>query len=331
MNLVKDVRDGNTCLHIASSSKSLRCTSLLLEAGAKLKTNATGLLPKIEDFFTEENDDQITAALVNGVVDRVKANQLDQTKALGLLISDDHWRKIHFPKASRKNWGLIAQWETGGRHEKVDFRNTVPKMSIDELQKMVDVARDGYWEKELVSALLCAQDKNGKVFLSNLDFTAQTDVASWDQEGINQIVHKISEELLQWIIWQANGGNWGKEELGRSVCKDSSTLNSQLPTSVPQCGRPPTSSTPRITLLWFDEETQKQLAVMDKAKTCHIVPWLGSNLQEWIYQEAIEGRWDQDLVFSVLKREEKEGTHVVSAKIAILGKINADSIHRIRY
>ena len=56
--------DGNTCLHIATSSKrSLRCTSILLEAGAKLKTNATGLLPKIEDFFIKENDEHITSAL----------------------------------------------------------------------------------------------------------------------------------------------------------------------------------------------------------------------------------------------------------------------------
>ena len=303
VNHIRDPADGNTCLHLASSNNSLRCTSILLEAGAKLKTNAIGLLPKIEDFFTEENDDLITPALVDGLVERVKAKQLDQGKALELLVDG---RKIHFPQASRKNWGLIAEWkETGRRGGKVDFRHKVPRMSVDELQKMVDVARDGHWEKEKVSTLLCAEDRDGHVFLSRLDLTAQKDVATWDQEGINQIVHKISKELLQWIIRQANEGNWDNGGLGRSVCKE--------------------SSGPKITLLWFDEETQKQLAVMDKAQTCQIVPWLGSNLQEWIYKEAIEGRWDQDLVFNVLQREEKEGAQMVSAKIAILGTLDVHS------
>ena len=90
MNIIRDENDGNTALHRASvGKKSLKCTSLLLEAGAKLKTNAIGLTPKIEDFFTKENDDQITSALVDGLVERVKADQLDQEKALRLLIPDN--------------------------------------------------------------------------------------------------------------------------------------------------------------------------------------------------------------------------------------------------
>ena len=68
-----------------------------------------------------------------------------------------------------------------------------------------------------------------------------------------------------------------------------------------------------------DEELQKQLAVLNKEKTCLSVPLLGSNLQQWIYQEAEEGRWDKDLVFRVLERKETEESATVSAKVKNLG------------
>ena len=125
VNLVRNEKDGNTCLHIATLiNKSLKCTSVLLEARAKLETNAANYLPNIEDFFTEENDNQITSALVDGLVERLKSNQGDQERALELLIPDKRNRKIHFTKASGTNWALMAQWE--GRYgEMVDFSKVV--------------------------------------------------------------------------------------------------------------------------------------------------------------------------------------------------------------
>ena len=50
-------------------------------------------------------------------------------------------------------------------------------MSVGELEKMMDVAREGHWEKAKVSALLCAEDKDGSPFLSNSDLKTQTEVA----------------------------------------------------------------------------------------------------------------------------------------------------------
>ena len=71
MNLVRDNVDQNTALHVAVfKTKSLKCASLLLEAGAKFKTNAMDLIPKIAGFFTEENENQITPALVDGLVNK---------------------------------------------------------------------------------------------------------------------------------------------------------------------------------------------------------------------------------------------------------------------
>ena len=42
---------------------------------------------------------------------------------------------------------------------------------------------------------------------------------------------------------------------------------------------------------------------------------MGTNLHEWLYQEAVEGRLDQEMVFKFLEREEREGTQCVTLKI----------------
>ena len=168
-------------------------------------------------------------------------------------------------------------------------------MSVSELEKMVKVARDGHWEKEKVSVLLCKENKHGKVFFSSLDFNTQKEVALWYQQGINQIAHKISEELLQWILHLANEGNWNKEELATAVCSKSSDK------------KPPISM--------CSSGMQKQLAELNQSKTCEVIPWMGNNFHNWLYHEAVEGRWNQDLVFRVLKREEMAGATVVSAKM----------------
>ena len=111
----------------------------------------------------------------------------------------------------------------------------------------------------------------------------------------NQMADKISFDLVQWVIEQANEGNFDKEELASAVCHKTPDQ--------------------RPTILLFDEETQKKLAVMNKTKTCQMIPWLGSNMQEWIYEEAIANRFDQDAVFKVLKREESDGAEALSLKI----------------
>ena len=157
-------------------------------------------------------------------------------------------------------------------------------------------------------------------------------------EPTKNIVHKISEELLQWIICEANEARWVKENLAFAVCKiiskhqnfpkiseemlqwiihqanEDNLVKKEL--SIAVCNK---SSDKRPTLLLFDEEAQKQLAVLDKAKTCQIVPWLGRELQRWM----LEGNWDQEMVSRYLAREVKEGELVVSARMSYpLGQLS---------
>ena len=85
----------------------------------------------------------------------------------------------------------------------------------------------------------------------------------------------MSPEFLQWLILEADEGRWSSEELGAAFCELDAERNLKLAT--------------------VDEELQKKLAVLNKTKSCLIVPMLSSNLQQWLYQEVLEGRWDQHL------------------------------------
>ena len=295
---VNIVRDGDTVIHLATlKHKSLKNASLLLEAGARLITNTDGLTPPIEDFFSEENENQITSALVDGLVAKVNAKQLAQDRALKLLMPDDKGRKSLFQYAKKSNWGPIAEWAKG---EKIDFSKMIPQLSDLELEKMVAVAKEGHWEKKEVHTLLCEEDNKGAVMLSRLQVESQLEVATWNsQEKTLQIAHKMSSEFLQWLIQEAEEGRWSGKELGAAFCQLDEDIQLKLAT--------------------VDEELQKKLAVLNKTKTCLSVPMLGSNIQEWLYQEALEGRWDQDRVFRVLERKETEKGTVISAKVKHLG------------
>ena len=114
--------------------------------------------------------------------------------------------------------------------------------------------------------------------------------------GTNQIAHKMSIVFIQWLVKEANEGNWNGKHLGEAFCQLDSDNQLKLTTVV-------------------DEEVQKQLAVLNKEKACLSVPLLGTNLLRWMYEEAEAGRWDKDLVFRVLEKKETEGGAVVSAKV----------------
>ena len=256
----------------------------------------------IEDFFTEENDNEITTALVDGLVKRVEANQLDKKQALNLLLPEEKRRKVLFQLATKTNWETIAEW---AKENKTSFNQIIPRLTDFELEKMVEFAKDegeeegGHWSKQNVHALLCEEDEERVVVLSRLQLNSQQEVAAWNQKKTLQIAHKMSTEFLQWLILEANEGRWNGEDLGAAFCELDADRKLKLAT--------------------VDEELQKQLAVLNKTKTCLSVPMLGSNIQQWLYQEAEEGRWDQDMVFNVLERQESEGGVVVSARVKNLG------------
>ena len=129
---------------------------------------------------------------------------------------------------------------------------------------------------------------------------SQQEVAVWNEEGTLRIVHKMSTEFLDWAINEAQQGRWNGEALGAAFCE----LDEEG----------------RLKLATVPEELRKRLAVLNKTKTCLSAPMLDSTILEWIYQEAVDGRWDQDLVFKWLEKEETEEGVVVSARVKNLGE-----------
>ena len=71
----------------------------------------------------------------------------------------------------------------------------------------------------------------------------------------------------------------------------------------------------QLILATLDEETKKQVAVFNKAKTCSSAPYMDADFLQWLYQEAVEGRWDQSIVFEAVIKEELDGETSFSSKI----------------
>ena len=70
-------------------------------------------------------------------------------------------------------------------------------------------------------------------------------------------------------------------------------------------------------LATLDMETQKEVAMFNKARTCDILPYMEkeSDFLQWLYQEAVEGRCDSEKVFKALIKEEIDGETKITARI----------------
>ena len=151
-------------------------------------------------------------------------------------------------------------------------------------------------EKEKVGALLCEEDNDGNCLLSLLsDIDVQIEAAEWNAEATSKIAHLLITDFIQWLIQQANEGKWSKEDVGSIVCRKDADN--------------------QLILATLDEKTRRQVAVFDKAKTCSAVPYLEANFLQWLYQEAVEGRWDQQMVFEAVVKEELDGKAYFSPRI----------------
>ena len=142
-----------------------------------------------------------------------------------------------------------------------------------------------------VGALLCEEDKDGSFLLSLSDSDVQLEAAVWNLEATSKIAHMMSADFVQWLISQANEGNWSKEDVGSIVCRKNGDN--------------------QLILATLDKETQKQAAVFNHAKTCNAVPYMEDDFLPWLYEEAEKGEWDQKMVFAALAKEEVDGKAVI--------------------
>ena len=88
---------------------------------------------------------------------------------------------------------------------------------------------------------------------------------------------------------------WSKEEVGRIACKKN---NSNI-----------------LILTTLDNETKREVATYNKKLTLSALPYMDEDFIKWIYQEAIEGRWDQQEILQAIVKVESDGKACFKAKI----------------
>ena len=94
---------------------------------------------------------------------------------------------------------------------------------------------------------------------------------------------------------------WPKEEVGSIFCRKNADN--------------------QLILATLDRDTQKEVAVFNPEKTCSVVPYMDTDFLQWLYQEAEEGRWNQQIVFKALTKEEVDGKVKVTTRIKSGSKI----------
>ena len=167
------------------------------------------------------------------------------------------------------------------------------KRKIAEAKKM---AEEGQFEKENVQEFFCEKNRHGTPIVSLLDVHTQRDMALWNKKRTIEVAHLMSGDFHKWLIQQASEGMWSKEEVGNIVCRKNADN--------------------QLILATLDEETQKQAAVFNKAKTCSAVPYMDDkgDFLQWLYEEAEKGQWDQKMVFAALAKKEVDGKAIIATR-----------------
>ena len=197
----------------------------------------------------------------------------------------------------QNNW----QFNTVGENQKEKCEEgVVVRCSVHDsvhTQWLVEQGREGQMEKEEAGALLCEEDKEGRCLLSLSDFDVQQEAAMWNVEATSRSAHFMSSDFIQWLIGQASEGEWSKEEVGSIVCRKNADN--------------------QLILATFDEETQKEVAVFNPSETCSAVSYMEKegDFLEWLYQEAVERRWDEHMVIKALVKEEVNGNVKITSRI----------------
>ena len=200
LNVVKNEEE-TTVLHEAvDEQKSLEFTEILLNAGAEMRTNAKLLTPQIEKLFTYENDDKITGALVDAVVEKVNAGLITEANGADLLFLDrlDSSRKSLFHLAKESNWKTTAKWYD--RHHEACSWMIERASTATDLERFVTWVRDGDWEDKDMGRRLLMGNKQGVAALSLLDFQTQQEVALWNKEATAQAAHLMPVQFIDWLV-----------------------------------------------------------------------------------------------------------------------------------
>ena len=251
-----------------------------------MRTNAKLLTPQIEKLFTYENDDKITGALVDAVVEKVNAGLITEANGANLLFVDrlDSSRKSLFHLAKESNWKTIAKWYNR-YHEACSWMIERASTATD-LERFVTWVRDGDWEDKDMGRRLLMSNKQGVAALSLLDFQTQQEVALWNKEATAQAAHLMPAQFIDWLVEEARQDKFTKEDVGGG-------LNIENKDGV-------------TALSLRDVQSQREVALWNKKATTMSIHLMPLDFQVWVIEQARQKIFEKADVCEGLLRLNKE-------------------------
>ena len=230
---------------------------------------------------------KLSLDFVQWLIEEAREGKWDK-EAIGSIV----WRKNKDDIVIFSLLDLEAQKELAYWNQEETIKNA-HLTSLPFIQWFIKEAREGKWDKEEVGSIVCRENKEGAVILSLLDFETQRELAEWNRGKAIEAAHLLGPNFVDWLIQMAMEDNWSKKDVGSVVCRKNANN--------------------RLILAKLDEETQRQVAEFNKAMTCSAIPYMEDegDFLHWLHQEAIEDRWDQEMVFRFLQKEKVDGTVVV--------------------
>ena len=236
---------------------------------------------------TEKIACTLSLEFVQWLVEQAREGNWDKKSVGSILCRENKERAVIlrlFPFEVQKE---VATWYP-------DAADKVAHMlGFEFAQWLVEQAREGRWDRTTVGSILCRENKERTIILGQFNFEVQKEVAYWNRERTNEAAHLVGFDFVNWLIGLALEGTWDKEEVGNIVFRRN--MHDQL------------------ILATLDKETQKAVAVFNKSKTSSALPCMEKEFLHWLYQEAVEGRWEKQMVFkALLVKEEADGELIIT-------------------
>ena len=226
-------------------------------------------------------------------------DRIREGEALGNVVLDFESRK---QAAYYGGGSLISMLDNDVQQEVATWNREATEkiahnLGLEFVQWLIKQKINGHWEGKDVESIVWRENKELTSIFSQLDFETQKQAAMFNPEKTLEVAHLMVAEFVLWLIKQAQEGNWSKEEVGSVVFRR--------------------NSEDQLIIATLNEETQKQVAVFNKAKTCSAVPYMEDegDFLPWLYEEAEKGEWDQKMVFEALVKEELDGKASFSPRI----------------
>ena len=177
------------------------------------------------------------------LVEQGRKGFLEKKEVAALLCEEDNRRSLLLSLLDTNSQQEVAVWN------RQEVGKNAHLMDSDFINWLIQMADKGQWSKEDVGNIVCRNYIDGQLILATLDQNTQRQAAAFAKEETSKVAHFLGAEFVQWLIQEASEGNWGKEEVCSIVCRKNEEN--------------------QLVLLSLGLETQKQVAVFDRAKICN--------------------------------------------------------------